>query len=89
MLNSKDPISIESLLTDGRFTTPEEFSFYIEKESLRTKETILETIVTFCKEIDVEPKAFSKSLTTSLLLKLEAECMRNNLLTTKVLELPE
>lgn len=82
-------LSVEMIFSQGTFRTAEEFSVYVETTAVRKGERLLEVIMQYCDDLDIEPEVVAKSLTPSLKEKLQAECEVYNLLTTKSVRLPE
>lgn len=70
--------------------TPTEFSIYIETQVQAKGSTILDALLEYMEEYDVEPEAISSKLTKSLKSKLSAEAQKANFLRggAQVAELP-
>jgi hypothetical protein len=74
-------------LTTREFTTPSEFSMFIEKQSIKRKIGCLEALLEYCDEKGIDPTAVSSFITSSLKEKIRAEAEEMNLL-KKTAKLP-
>lgn len=75
----------EVLLITKEFSTRESFSAYIEKEALHRNILILEMLMEYCNESDVDPVAMNSLITKALKEKIEVEANHLNLLKPKKL----
>lgn len=58
--------------------TPSKFSIYIETYALAHGLSIMDSLLAYCDEHDLEPDAIANKLTKSLKAKLLAEAEKNN-----------
>lgn len=56
---------------------------YIEQRALDQRVSLMETLLEYCEEKEIEPAAVANFLTASLKLKIQTEAENLNLLTTK------
>lgn len=73
----------EVLLITKEFTTRESLSAYIEKEAIERNILILEMLIEYCTESDIDPVAISSLITKALKEKIEVEANHLNLLKPK------
>lgn len=71
--------------SNGRpiFQTANEFSLYIEKRAAENKSTVLETMIQFIDDYDVEPDLLKNLISQSLRDKLEQDFIDIGLMRSK------
>lgn len=74
-------------LTTREFTSPSEFSIFIEKQAIKRGIGCLEALLEYCEEKEIEPIAVASFITNSLKEKIRAEAEEMNLL-KKTAKLP-
>jgi hypothetical protein len=83
MDETPETLTIESIITRGEFTTPEDFSAAVEEYVKRTFVSHLEGLYLFCEENGWDAVGLAKSLTPQLKSKIQHDATRLNLLKPK------
>ena len=71
---------VETDVMGDRTMSSEEFSIHIEKQSYLTEQTLIECILEYCEEKDIEYDTVAKMLSPSLKEKIQYEAEQNNLM---------
>jgi Phage late-transcription coactivator len=66
-------ITEENVLTSNTFKNSNEFSKYIETTAYTNDETLLETLLAYADQEDLEPEAIAKLMNANLKDKLQFE----------------
>lgn len=74
-----DDISVVYLITK-QFTTPEEFSQYVESSAKNIGINLMEFLLEYCEQRDVDPISISGIITPGLKKKIQKEAESLNLL---------
>jgi hypothetical protein len=82
MKKPKSKISDTYVITK-QFTTPSEFSQFIEKQAVANGNSYMDCIIDFCQRNDIDIAAIGKAITRSLKEKIRAEATSRNMLTGK------
>ena len=82
MKKPKSKISDTFVITK-QFTTPTEFSQFIEKQAVSNGNSYMDCIIDFCQRNDIDIGAISKAITRSLKEKIRVEATSRNMLTGK------
>lgn len=70
----------ESDVMGERIMSPEEFSIHIEKQSYLNDQTLIECIIDYCEEKDLEFETIAKMLTPNLKEKIQYEAEASHLM---------
>jgi len=70
-------------LITKEFHTSKEFSIYIEQRALAKRISLMETLLEYCEEKEIDPAAVASFLTPSTKSKIQAEAENLNLLKIK------
>jgi ethanolamine utilization protein EutQ (cupin superfamily) len=65
---------LETIIKE-KFNTPNDFSLYIEKRANLECSTCLDTIVSYCSEVDIDVESVKKMINKSLKEKLHKEAI--------------
>lgn len=72
MTTNNQPISDTFVITKS-FSTPEEFSIHIEKEAMTLGMSLIDTILMYCEEHDIDSDVIAKLISRSLKEKIRSE----------------
>lgn len=76
------PLTSQFLIT-REFHSSKEFSIHIEQLALKRRISIIETLLEYCEEKEIEPAAITPFLTSSVRAKIQTEAENRNLLIIK------
>ena len=72
-------LTVEYLIT-REFNNSTEFSIFIEREALKRRIGVMEMLLEYCEEKEIDPVAVASMLSSSLKEKIRAEAEELNLL---------
>jgi hypothetical protein len=81
--DQSDMLTIEAIITKERFTTPEEFSLFVEQYAQKKRIGCLEAMLEVCEQHDWDAASLAKSLTPTLRARIQAEANQLHLLKPK------
>lgn len=75
-------------LVTKEFETAQDFSIFIEKKSINRNISLMDAIIEYCDEEDIEVETVACMITNSLKTKIHAEAVSLNLISSNIGTLP-
>jgi hypothetical protein len=77
---SQEVTVTDQFLITKEFASAEAFSMYIEDRAIKEGESLIDTIIAYCEERDIDPEVTARLVTKSLKEKLAVEFEDRNML---------